>query len=77
MGDENILRFTSQDIEHTFIKDLVKSQGYETCREEINLQYIKNVIHEYDFGFARITQKANIGKKHTRKSGDNFQLWGF
>jgi GNAT superfamily N-acetyltransferase len=77
MDDENILSFTSQDIEHTLIKDLVRSQGFETCREEISLQYIKNVIHEYDFGLARITQKANVGKKHTRKSGDKFQLWGF
>lgn len=75
--DENIIVFTQKDLVHTTMKDLIKTQGFATCREEIGKIYITDVVHKYDFGLARITQKAVVGQKHTRKKGDRHQLWGF
>ncbi len=74
---ENILYFTSHDVEHGIMKDIIKSQGNDTCRQEINIQYIKDTMNSYDFGFAKITQKSIIGKKHTKRPTDKYHLWGF
>jgi hypothetical protein len=67
--DENTIVFTQKDLVHTTMKELY--------REEIDKLYITDVVHKYDFGLARITKKAIVGQKHTRKKGDRHQLWGF
>ncbi len=73
----DIMYFTSKDLNDHLIKDLIRLQGNETCRDEIDMLYIRNVINDYDFGYLRITEKANIGKKHSRRSGDKYYVWGF
>lgn len=50
------------------LEKLIKEQGDQVCQEKIGIDYIKDRIKDYDFGFARTLTKASIGQRRTRQN---------
>lgn len=44
------------------IKKLIKEQGDIVCQEKIGIDYIKDRLKDFDFGFIRKLTQAQIGK---------------
>jgi hypothetical protein len=48
------------------IENLIKEQGDNVCQQKIGVDYIKNQLTDYSFGFIRYTTKAQVGQRRTR-----------
>lgn len=49
------------------IKKLIKNQGDIVCQEKIGVDYIKDRMKDFDFGFIRKMRESQIGKMQTKK----------
>lgn len=49
------------------IEKLLKEQGDDVCRNMIGIDYLRDQLKLYDFGFIHRTRKANVGRA-TRKT---------
>jgi hypothetical protein len=50
------------------MEKLIREQGDEICQEKIGIDYIKDRLKDYDFGFIRSSVKAQMGKRKTRQT---------
>lgn len=50
------------------IKKLIKEQGDIVCQEKIGIDYIKDRLKDFDFGFIRKLTQAQIGKIQKKKT---------
>uniref|UniRef100_A0A6C0ID83 N-acetyltransferase domain-containing protein n=1 Tax=viral metagenome TaxID=1070528 RepID=A0A6C0ID83_9ZZZZ len=50
------------------IEKLIREQGDEICQEKIGIDYIKDRLKDYDFGFIRSSVKAQMGQRKTRQT---------
>jgi hypothetical protein len=50
------------------IENLIKEQGDNVCQRKIGVDYIKNQLSDYNFGFIRYTTKAQVGRRRTRQT---------
>ena len=57
-------------------KRLIKKQGEQICRNEIELYTITKAMDEFNFGFIHISQKARVGHRMLDVT-DRIQLNGF
>jgi len=63
------------DNKNNIIKKMIKEQGYLTCKEEFDKDYISELLDKYDFGFVHYQKVANVGQK--RKRQKLYNLWSF
>jgi hypothetical protein len=54
------------------VEKFIKDQGDTVCREMIGSDYIKAKIKEYDFGFVRMSPRANIGQKRRTRQTEQY-----
>lgn len=54
------------------VEKFIKDQGDSVCREMIGSDYIKAKIKEYDFGFVRMSPRANIGQKRRTRQTEQY-----
>ena len=59
------------------IKQIIKDQGDTVCQDQMSIETIRDQISSFDFGFIQYSEKAKIGKKHSKKFSDNYILDGF
>ena len=45
------------------MKKIIKKQGNNVCRNKINKKALHNILYKFDYGYAILNEKANIGKK--------------
>ena len=76
-NQEELLEFSPSTDNVSMLKDIIKTQGQDVCRQQISIDYIRDSSHIHDFGIARITPRAVIGQRQTRRHGDRYHLWGF
>jgi len=50
------------------VEKLIKKQGDDICHNKIGTDYIKDRLKDYDFGFTRTSNKAQIGQRRTRQT---------
>lgn len=50
------------------IEKIIREQGDDVCHNVIGSDYIKNSLKQYDFGFIRVSIKANVGRMRTRQN---------
>jgi histone acetyltransferase (RNA polymerase elongator complex component) len=74
---DEIVEFTPNSENIKTFKDLLKTQGYDVSRAQISAEFINKSFDEADFGLVRLTPRAIVGKKHTRKYGERYHVWGF
>jgi GNAT superfamily N-acetyltransferase len=73
MEGEEIVEFSPHAPHMSVMKDILRNQGDEVCRQKIGVEYIRTAVNVHDFGLARVTPKAVMGQRQTHR----FQLWGF
>lgn len=59
------------------IRELIKDQGVDVCRDKINKRWIVKAVTEAEFGFVRFVQKAQIGRRSLKRAADKYLLHGF
>jgi hypothetical protein len=59
------------------IKELIKSQGENTCRNEIDKMTIRTSLDGFVFGFVSYSIRANYGRRSPRSFSDKYILNGF
>ena len=65
---------TDDDI--NLYKSLIKRQGVDVCRDQIDIYVINKAIDILTFGFLEISKKANIGRRRLSQE-DDYKVRGF
>ena len=65
--DENLQYFFPNSENVETLTRIIKSQGVRVCREKISVEWINDKISKYDFGFAFVLPKAQIGRRFDLK----------
>ena len=75
-----MLFFFENDIENDEIFSkyaaYMKEQSFKVCREKINPRYIEKVFRNFHFGWLRVSEKAQVGKRK-RSSRSEQQVYSF
>lgn len=66
-----------QEYEHIkTIKDIIKAQGVNVCRNKFDQDYINYCLKEFDYGFIILGNRSITGSSHSRR-GFKYFLKGF
>ena len=69
--------FIDQEHEHIkTIKDIIKEQGANVCRNEMDQSYIIECLKTFDYGYVILGNRASIGQKQ-RGSSQKYVLKGY
>lgn len=71
------LFFKKNDDTYKKIKELIKDQGYVTCREKINRIIITTSTTDSSFGFSIIGKRLSSGRRSPRSFSERYTLNGF
>ena len=59
------------------IKELIKVQGENTCRNKIDKMTIRTSLDGFIFGFVSYSARANAGRRSPRSFSEKYTLNGF
>lgn len=68
MSEEDFTMFVVNEENSKILIKLLKEQGDDICKKEINKEYIKSKLSNYKFGWLKQTTIAQIGQKRKSKN---------
>lgn len=74
---ESVLRFDAKSENLSFVKQLLKSQGIETCLGKISTEWLTSSVLSVSFGFVYMTPKAQLGRRSVKSPSDRYHVHGF
>ena len=64
---QNSIEYRYFDQSNKAIKDLIKKQSDTVCQQKIGVDYIKDRLKDFDYGFIRKLSEAQIGRMQYKK----------